>query len=265
MNNECYTFVPCGKCPECKARRVSAWSFRLQQEEKRSISSHFITLTYDNKHVPITPTGYATLQKKDCQDFFKRLRKRLPITDSQPSIKYYLAGEYGGTSWRPHYHIILFNVLNPLDVDAAWQLGSIDCGTVTAASIGYTLKYINKPPRVPVHRNDDRSSEFGLQSKGLGLNYITPKMLAWHKADITDRMYLTLTGGQKVSMPRYYKDKIYEEHEREQLAEHHAKLMQERETALHEKYGSGELSRLRAEHLAHEAAKFYNNHKKCKL
>lgn len=265
MDKECYQFVPCGKCPECKARRVSAWSFRLQQEEKRSYKAAMYTLTYDNKHVPITPTGFLTTSKRDCQLFFKRLRFRLGDIPNHPRIKYYLASEYGGTTWRPHYHIIMFNVINPLDVDAAWQLGSIDVKPCTPASIGYALKYINKPPRIPVHRNDDRTPEFGLMSKGLGLNYLTPEMIAWHKNDLKERMHLVLPQGQKVSMPRYYKDKLYTDEEREALAEHHAALMRQRESNLHEKYGSGELARLRAEHLKSEAAKFYSNFKKDKL
>ena len=39
--------VPCGKCPNCKKRRVNEWVFRLQEEDKVSSTSYFITLTYD--------------------------------------------------------------------------------------------------------------------------------------------------------------------------------------------------------------------------
>ena len=96
--------VPCGRCPVCSARRVSGWSFRLMKEGERSSSSYFITLTYDTNHVPISPKGYMSLSKTDIQKFFKRLRKT-----NEEKIKYYVVGEYGSKTMRPHYHIILFN------------------------------------------------------------------------------------------------------------------------------------------------------------
>lgn len=156
---------PCGKCPDCLKRRASGWSFRLLQEEKRSSSSAFITLTYDTDHVPITEKGFMTLCKRDVQLFFKRLRKLNP----EAKIKYYACGEYGSRSMRPHYHAILFNADNA-DVLRAWSLdnkalGSVYFGDVSGASVGYCLKYMSKPAKIPLHRNDDRIKEFSLMSK----------------------------------------------------------------------------------------------------
>lgn len=200
--------VPCGKCPACYARRVSQWSFRLIQEDKVSHSSHFITLTYATEHVPITARGFMDLSKRDLQLFFKRLRF---INDKK--IKYYAVGEYGGKGMRPHYHVILFNAdLNT--IQKAWQLGNVHYGQVTGASVGYTLKYMSKQARIPLHKNDDRTPEFGLMSKRLGISYMTPAMIKWHHACKHERMYVTTVQGQKVAMPRYYKDKIYDEHDR---------------------------------------------------
>lgn len=158
--------VPCGKCPKCLSRRVSGWSFRLMQEDKISSSSHFVTLTYDPESLPISKHGRATLRKRDIQLFFKRLRK---VNDTR--IKYYCAGEYGTQGWRPHYHVILFNC-NPDTIAGAWGHGSIDIGTVSAASVGYTLKYMSKPHRVPQYAGDDRVPEFSLMSKNWGLTIL---------------------------------------------------------------------------------------------
>lgn len=166
--------VPCGKCPLCLARRVSGWSFRLLQEDKVSISSLFITLTYDTLHVPITCNGFMALKKRDLQLFFKRLRKAnlasMHKTGEYGSlpIKYYAAGEYGGRTKRPHYHIILFNAKLEL-IQEAWKLGQVHYGKVSGASVGYTLKYMCKPKTIPMHRNDDRQPEFSLMSKSWGL------------------------------------------------------------------------------------------------
>lgn len=161
--------VACGKCPNCMKRKTSEWSFRLMQEEKGSTSAHFITLTYDTKHVPITENGFMNLSKRDVQLFLKRLRKCSSAAYPQAkSLKYYAVGEYGGKSMRPHYHIILFNLENILLLNMAWSLGQYHTGGVSGASVGYTLKYLAKKGKIPIHRNDDRQKEFQLMSKGLG-------------------------------------------------------------------------------------------------
>lgn len=156
--------VPCGKCPVCVKRRISGWSFRLRQEDKVSTSSAFITLTYDTKYVPITRNGYMCLNRRDVQLFIKRLRKNQAPDYSPNSIKYYAVGEYGGKSARPHYHLIMFNT-DIECIDKAWGLGSVHYGTLTPQSVGYCLKYMSKPGRIPYHKNDDRIPEFSLMSK----------------------------------------------------------------------------------------------------
>lgn len=209
-----WALVPCGKCPTCSARRASQWSFRLMQQEKISINAQFITLTYATQHVPITKNGRLTVCKNDIQLFFKRLRKAHELVkdydvETYP-IKYYCVAEYGSKTSRPHYHIIMFNARTEL-IQKAWNLGEVHYGTVNGASIGYTLKYISKPKTAGKEQGDDRNREFCLMSKGLGKNYLTPKMVKWHMADMYQRLYCNLPDGKKVSMPRYYKDKCYEQ------------------------------------------------------
>lgn len=184
------------------------------QEYKVSNSAQFLTLTYDTLKVPITNKGYMNLSKRDLQLFFKRLRKR---HGKNSNIRYYACGEYGSKTFRPHYHIILFNA-NRDFISPAWDLGHIHYGDVNEASTGYTLKYINKEKRIPIHQNDDRQKEFSLMSKGLGKNYISKNMVKWHKNDLENRFYCALKDGKKIAMPRYYKDKIYTETERKRVA-----------------------------------------------
>lgn len=198
---------PCGKCPSCTARRVSGWSFRLLQEDKVSDSSLFVTLTYDQTHAIRSNRGFLSLDIRHLQLFFKRLRKANP---GNTRIRYFAVGEYGSNTERPHYHVILFNA-DAKTIDKAWGLGSTHFGYVSGASVGYTLKYINKAGKVPKHANDDRLPEFALMSKGLGKSYLTREMLAWHNDPRArnQRMYCNLPGGKKIAMPRYYKNKIY--------------------------------------------------------
>lgn len=204
----------------------------MMQQCKVCNNADFLTLTYDTEHVPITKNGFMSLSTRHVQLFFKKLRWYHP-TGSLP-IKYYVAGEYGSQYWRPHYHIILFNA-DLANVEPAWSdedgvsrgLVSFD-GPVSEACIGYTLKYICKPRRVPVHANDDRLPERGWMSKGLGLSYLNDEVVSWHYADLYNRMYVNLGGGRKLSMPRYYRNKLYSQAEQEEIAERaKCKLMDE--------------------------------------
>lgn len=228
---------PCGKCPPCRKRRTSGWSFRLVKEGERSKSALFITLTYDTEYVPITPNGYMTLDLKDLQKFFKRLRKL-----SDEKLKYYAVGEYGSTKKRPHYHIILFNA-HPDHIKRAWALNNNDIGThhignVSSASIGYTLKYMSKKSQIPQHQNDDRKKEFSVMSKGLGSNYLTQAMIQWHKNVLEKRMYVPIEDGKKIAMPRYYKDKMYNEEEKDKIAQYMAKISEELDLEISKEFSS---------------------------
>lgn len=208
-----YVPFPCGKCPPCLRRRISGWSFRLVKHSERCNSALFVTLTYDDDKVPKTKSGLMTLQKTDLQKFFKRLRK---LTNEK--ISYYAVGEYGDKTQRPHYHIILFNSI-PEDVESAWSIDSVSIGhchfgSVSDASIGYTLKYCSKDKRIPMYNGDDRNKEFSIMSKKIGASYLNERTRKWHKANLEERCYLPLKDGKKASMPRYYKDKLYNDGEK---------------------------------------------------
>lgn len=205
--------APCGRCPNCKTRRVNEWVFRLMEEDKVSSSSYFITLTYDTRFVPISPNGFMTLDKKEFPKFMKRLRKLCPGS----TLKYYACGEYGSKNNRPHYHAIVFNVPDSTLFAKAWtidgnQLGTVHVGQVSSDSVAYTMKYIDKSRFTPMHDRDDRVPEFPLMSKGLGKSYLTDQVKAYHRADLS-RLYLTKAGGYKISMPRYYRKQIYSDDE----------------------------------------------------
>lgn len=183
------------------------------QELQVSSSSHFLTLTYDTRTVPISRCGRLSLDKQDFQLFMKRLRKCNPDT----KLKYYAVGEYGSESFRPHYHLLLFNSTGT-NHESVWNKGLVHYGDVSPASIGYCLKYMFKRGRIPVDEGDHRVPEFALISKGIGTSYLTKNMHDWHKADLAKRAYLNLKGGEKIAMPRYYKEKLYSEEEKAEVA-----------------------------------------------
>lgn len=254
---------PCGKCPNCMRRRTSGWSYRLVKEGERSNSALFVTLTYNPEHVPISKNGYMTLDKTHLQLYFKRLRKENKKYTNE-KISYYAVGEYGTQNLRPHYHIIFFNA-NRMAIEKTWKIDNVDIGTiyigdVSDASIGYTLKYMTKESKIPMHQNDDRKKEFSLMSKGLGANYLTKKMIKWHKADLEKRMYVPLKDGKKIAMPRYYKDKIYTEFDKFHINNYIKIQAEKEELKLEKEYGEQKNSILAEQHL-NQFRRMYKNSK----
>lgn len=234
--------VPCGKCGECLSRKRSEWSFRIGKEIKRSESAYFITLTYDNECIPvISKTGEVkpasevlkqcnispekeeeflsgcafTLSKRDVQLFLKRLRQFAP----KVALRYYLVGEYGTETKRPHYHGIFFNLpvfeksfannsIISEYVHKAWKLGQVHVGTVTPESINYVTKYvIDKEKEYEVVEKP-----FCLLSKrpAIGSNY--SEYASYHRKRM---QFYAIVDGKKVNLPRYYRDKFFSKMEKE--------------------------------------------------
>lgn len=218
--------VPCGRCPPCRRRRIDAWVFRMMREDLVSDSAHFITLTYDGDHVPLTPNGFMTLTRGHFDTYifrkgkvtvdrccFTRYMKRLRKLCPGCKLRYYACGEYGTDNFRPHWHAIVFNVDDDSKFFKAWSLdgvaiGKVDVGYVSDDSIAYTTAYANSSSHRVFHSRDDRVPEFSLMSKGLGLNYVSPETKHYHNADLS-RNFLTKSNGDRIAMPRYYRDRIF--------------------------------------------------------
>jgi len=251
-----YQIVPCGKCNACRQRRINGWVMRLQAEDRHWCGGLFVTLTYDSDHVPITPKKFMTVDKRDIQLFMKRMR-----FNSGKKCKYYVAAEYGSKTYRPHYHAIIFGV-DQEDIKAAWPHGEIHVGQVSGASIAYTLKYISKERQVPMHPNDDRVREFSLMSKHLGISYLTLDMVNWH---ITNKASFTVKqGGVVAALPRYYRDKIFTQEQRDYLNLEQQELRQQVHEKQVEQAGSlSEWYRLRSEFAAEEKFKLSQKHINC--
>ena len=127
---------------------------RCVHESQLHDNNCFVTLTYDNDHLP--PDG--SLKKEDFQKFMKRLRRRYP--DQKP--RYYMCGEYGDQNDRPHYHMCLFNFNFPdkqkwsagsqsgfdqyvsEELNEIWGKGYCVIGEVTYESAAYVARYVYK-------------------------------------------------------------------------------------------------------------------------
>jgi len=193
--------VPCGKCYGCLKRKRSDWLLRLEHENKVSSRSLFVTLTYDDQHIPKDSEDNWCFRKEDLQKYFKRLRKH-------GTFRYYVVSEYGGRYGRPHYHAIFFNFTPPLGkVSALWHYGHVHIGSVTPASINYCAGYVITKKQYRFEKDDPRQP-FALMSKnpGIGVNYVK-SLKKYHRDGL--KPYGVREFGQKVALPRYYSEKIF--------------------------------------------------------
>lgn len=216
-----YMYVPCGDCIYCHHTRVNDWVFRLKQESKEHSLMSFATLTYEQ--APSSPTALNTLDKRDVQLFFKRLRKNAAKTSQRNvKIKYFLVGEYGTQTHRPHYHAIIFGATNQ-EVTNAWKgyynddtgaiNGHVYFGQVEGDSIAYCAKYFESRWE-RVNELDDRDRPSSMMSKNLGLNFITPEMLRYFHNTLTPTLRID---GHWQSLPRYYRDRIFNDTQKNQI------------------------------------------------
>lgn len=246
-NEEKPILVPCGKCPACLTNSRNDWSFRLKQEHKRSKNGYFVTLTYDEKHMP----SDGLLRKTDVQLYMKRLRKRNGT--GKIGIRYFAVGEYGEKSGRAHYHLLLFNVVEET-IRGAWcdsngdPIGIVHVGKVTDASVAYVTKYIVQAEPLPKMKRDANDKPiydgrpFRLMSRayGIGAHYLSDDMVDWHR--VNDANYVVLPGGERGRLPRFYKDKIWHKPvDRERIASNaireSVKQQQQEEAHYRSRYG----------------------------
>lgn len=142
--------LPCGRCPGCLLNHSRQWRDRCVAESFYHSHNLFLTLTYDDIHVPIGPSGNLTLRKKDLQDFWKRLRY------FGYEFRYFCCGEYGDETHRPHYHALVFGLDLPditlneyghLESDvltSIWKNGMVSIGEFNEATAGYVSRYTYK-------------------------------------------------------------------------------------------------------------------------
>lgn len=133
-----YIEIPCGQCAGCRLDYSRQWADRCMLEMKGHDQSWFVTLTYDDDHLPqnnfiIKDTGecgtVSTLVKDDLRQFIKNLRyhygqRQFEREFGRPcrkgertskaenvSFRFFACGEYGDRSFRPHYHLIIFGLI----------------------------------------------------------------------------------------------------------------------------------------------------------
>ena len=222
--------VPCGQCAGCRLERSRQWAVRCVHEASLHENNCFITLTYNDKYLPLD----RSLTIRVFQLFMKRLRKKYGN-----NIRYYACGEYGDRNGRPHYHACIFNhnfadkelwqVTNGhclfrsdsleklwIDPETRESLGYSSIGEVTFESAAYVARYIMKKRTGKntedhyAYIDDDgvihqRLPEFTVMSRrpGIGSSWLTEFATDVYPSDFV------VINGKKARPPRYY-DQNYE-------------------------------------------------------
>lgn len=138
------TPFPCGQCLHCRINQSMVWSTRIKLERDLWPDSIFVTLTYNDEHLPII-NNTNSLSKEDYTNFLKRLRQNI----TPRRIRTIGVGEYGPNTNRPHYHLIIFNS-KPGDethIENAWSkegepMGFVDTSILTDARANYIAGYV---------------------------------------------------------------------------------------------------------------------------
>lgn len=215
-----YIKVPCGKCFECIKQRVNQLVSRMQLElNKHSNFGFFITLTYSDENLPLirSPNSDVLLpsvNKKDIQDFLKRLRINLVRAGYDVSnFKYFYISEYGFSNTnnkRPHYHLSVFFDLMAVNefydvVAKSWKLGNFTLDILNENRMRYcAMSHCTASKLFP---NDDGTSKpFSHWSKGFGVpNSSDLKFIRSHNS--------VCVGSFNYSLDRYLKQKSFSKHE----------------------------------------------------
>lgn len=210
--------LPCGRCIGCRLARVQQWGIRCMHEAQMHHRNCFVTLTYDDKHLPF----HGQLYYRDFQLFMKRLRRKLG------KVRFFACGEYGEKLSRPHYHACLFgidfpdmilhqvnksgNLYTSAVLSSLWTDGFASVGQLSLDSAryvaGYCVKKINGPmaeahyakPSVHTGELTQLPAEFAHMSLRPGIGK------AWfdkYRTDLFPHDY-AVVDGKKHLVPKYY-------------------------------------------------------------
>jgi len=227
--------IPCGRCVGCRLEKARQWAVRIMHEAKCHQDSSFITLTFDDQHLGNLRSCISCryllpgLCVCICQSFLKKLRERIQPKElcwQRKKIRFFLAGEYGEKTGRPHYHAIIFGFGFPDKrrlkgegeralytsslLSEVWGAGFASVGSVTFDSASYVANYAQK--KVTGHASDGRSAqeiyggrrpEFLLMSRrpGIGNSWFQR-----YRSDVYPRDEV-IVRGRRARPPRYY-DKL---------------------------------------------------------
>lgn len=224
-----YIPIGCQVCIECRKQKARDWQVRLHEDIKEHQNGKFVTLTYSTQEIKKLIRQHPQWAKLKGYDvdyamvirsvrlFLERWRKQFG-----KSLRHWLITELGhGTTEHIHLHGIVWTD-HIEKLEGIWQYGIVWKGYevndkienyVNARTVNYIMKYVTKV--------DTQHLNFVPQilcSPGIGRHYEKSGHIQQnkYKGKKTIEFYRTSTG-HKISMPIYWRNKIYNDWEREEL------------------------------------------------
>lgn len=250
--------VPCGQCHGCRLDKSVGMAVRCMHEASLYDHNQFVTLTYRENP--------GTLVPRDLQLYLKRLRRVQPF-------RFYGCGEYGDTTSRPHYHLLLFGfpcmdrypwrksatgfqLYRSPGLEAVWSHGSVEVGDISFESAAYCARYAMKKMigkdvtefreicDVTTGEIIKRRHEFARMSLKPGIG------ARWYEKfwkDVYPRGYV-VRNGHKAKPPKYYDLKF-----KLQSPEDYAILAEARAKAADKQFDDNSPARLRVKEIVEKA------------
>ena len=205
---------PCGQCVGCRMDNAFDWKVRCCLELQYNPLCFFVTLTYDDQHLPFSKaTGQPVLHYHDVQKFLYLLRAYMPY------VRYYGCGEYGSedNTRRPHYHILLWSPITidgmvgvrkftSSDIAKCWKFGMHVIEHVTPGNIAYVCGYVVKKQADPDWDDYEvRPFTFMSTKPAIGAQYFIDH---YDSIKATKKVYAVLDESRKpqaARLPRYFK------------------------------------------------------------
>lgn len=183
----------------------------------------FVTLTYDDDHLPVR----SMLHYPHYQAFMKRLR----FYSGTKGVRFYMCGEYGPTTWRPHYHALLFgwdfddkkywrrsdsgaSLYRSPSLERLWGHGNCEIGSCTFESAAYVARYcvqkVTGQAAKDHYRRFDQDGEYFLPPEFNRMSLKPGIGAGWFQKygnDVYPRDQVVING-QEAKPPKYY-DRLF--------------------------------------------------------
>lgn len=199
-------YVPCGKCPECLAKRQREWYVRFWLEDKYN-SSHgkftwFTTFTYRNETLPKTREE-AMLQWRA---FLKKLERKLGY-----KVRFYTTTENGSITNRLHWHSLLFGIDSTQNTETltelladCWNKGFISVKPATGTEFSYVSKYVTKDTDVLKTKDSWKTITTCSKRPSLGANGVSVRLRSFLNSNPDNILHFD---GYSYALPRYLANK----------------------------------------------------------
>lgn len=210
--------VACGKCYLCKKSYQSKWRLRLNHEYMYGnhdlTKSYFCTFTLNDTYYQDALRHPSKYVRTFLENYRYQVKKRC---GKGKSVFHWIVSERGETTGRYHFHGVLFDcVLPKYIIERCWKYGFVSFKQLTLKRCGYVTKYITKGNTPNACKEAVEHQPQVWCSAGIGKCY-TELQTTRSQHTRNGLVPFIVKNNFIYGMPRYYKQKIFTDEEREIL------------------------------------------------